>query len=67
MAKVTKQIKNVAAKSDGKHEVEKLLKLLAAETNKMEKRRIRRRLRSLGHRGGLKNSKFTKSKEKVEV
>lgn len=42
-------------------EIDSLLKTLAGEEDKMEKRRLRRNLRSLGHRGGLKNTKFAKS------
>ena len=47
---------------DGAAEIDKLLKQLSVEEDKMEKRRIRRNLRNLGHRGGLKNTKFDKVK-----
>ena len=49
-------------KKDGPAEIDKLLKQLSVEEDKMEKRRIRRNLRNLGHRGGLKNTKFDKVK-----
>lgn len=42
--------------------IEGLLKQLATETDKMEKRRLRRNLRSLGHTGGLKGTKYAKAK-----
>ena len=54
-------------KVDAVVEIDKLLKQLSVEEDKMEKRRIRRNLRNLGHRGGLKNTKFDKAKETAKA
>ena len=43
--------------------VDKLLQSLGAEkTSKIDKRQIRRFLRQLGHKGGLRNSKYATTK-----
>jgi len=57
-----KETKKEVKKVDAPAEIDKLLKQLSVEEDKMEKRRIRRNLRNLGHRGGLKNTKFDKVK-----
>jgi len=62
---VKKGIIKEGKKVDVAAEVEKLLKALSIEDDKMEKRRIRRNLRGLGHKGGLKNTKFDKVKAKT--
>jgi len=62
-----KETKKEVKKVDAGVEIDKLLKQLSVEEDKMEKRRIRRILRNLGHRGGLKNTKFDKAKEKVKA
>ena len=68
---VSKDVKKEAVKEtkkvDTAAEIEKLLKTLSNEEDKMEKRRLRRNLRSLGHRGGLKNTKFDKTQPKAKV
>jgi len=64
--KASKDVKKESAKEtkvDTAAEIEKLLKTLSVEEDKMEKRRLRRNLRSLGHKGGLKNTKFDKKQQ----
>ena len=62
-----KESKKEVKKVDAVAEIDKLLKQLSVEEDKMEKRRIRRNLRNLGHRGGLKNTKFDKAKETAKA
>ena len=59
--KVVAEKKAPKSEKDVVADIDKLLKQLSVEEDKMEKRRIRRNLRNLGHQGGLKNTKFDKA------